>query len=194
MTCLYLVRHGATDAIGRCFTGRQAGVELNATGRRQAQLLADRLRDQRIAAIFSSPCDRARQTAEIIAAVLQLTVEERDAFNEVDIGQWCGVSFEELEKEKDFRLFNSARSLTRPPSGELALEVQSRAVTEVLRIVHQCDGCSVLIVTHADVIRAALAYFLGIPVDLARRLTVDLASVSVLEIAPDHVQVVKVNN
>ena len=193
MTCLYLVRHGATDAIDRSFTGRLSGVDLNEEGKRQAEALAERFRGVPVSAIFSSPTDRARQTAEAIAGALRLPVQESCALDEIEIGDWSGESFEALNEQEDFRLFNTARSLSRPPSGELMLEVQSRAVAEVLRVAQRCGACSVVAVTHADVIKAVLAYFLGMPLDLAYRLVVDLASVSTVELGTGAVRVVRVN-
>lgn len=193
MTCLYLVRHGATDAINRSFTGRLAGVDLNEEGRRQAAQLAERFRRLAIAAIFTSPTDRARQTAETIGRELRVPVQERSALDEIEIGEWSGTNFEILSEQQDFRLFNTARSLSRPPSGELMLEVQSRAVAELLRVAQTCGDCAVIIVTHADVIKAVLAYFLGMPLDLAYRLTIDLASLSTVELGAGAVRVVRIN-
>jgi probable phosphoglycerate mutase len=194
MTCLYLVRHGATDAIDRSFTGRLTGVDLNEAGRRQAAMLADRFRSEPIRAIYSSPSDRARQTAEAIAGAAGIRVQETCAFHEIEIGEWTGATFEALREQEDFQLFNAARSLTRPPAGELMIEVQSRAVAELLRIAQVCGDCSVVVVTHADVIKSVLAYFLGMPVDLAYRLVIDLASVSTMELGKGSVRVLRVNS
>src|SRR5690348_11415207 len=88
MTCLYLVRHGATDAIGNSFTGRMAGVSLNTWGIQQAGALAEYFRNLKIRSVFSSPTERARQTANIIASASGLEVEERCAFDEIEIGKW----------------------------------------------------------------------------------------------------------
>jgi broad specificity phosphatase PhoE len=194
MTCLYLVRHGATDEIGRSFTGRLSGISLNTEGREQAASLAEKFRDLAVRAIYSSPSDRARQTADVIAAAAKVPVQQNCAFHEIEIGDWSGATFETLNEQEDFRLFNSVRSLARPPAGELMLEVQSRAVAELLRVSQICGPCPVVVVTHSDVIKAVLAYFLGIPLDLAHRLVIDLASVSVIELASGTVRVVRVNS
>ena len=193
MTCLYLVRHGTTDEVDHRFCGRLPGIQLNAEGLQQANRLAVRFQAEPIRAVFSSPCLRARQTADIIAGALLLTVEERHALDEIDIGEWSGRSFDALNREKSFRLFNSLRSTARPPSGELALEVQSRTVTELLRMVQQYEGGAVVIVTHADVIRSALAFFLGVPLDLAHRLAIDLASVSGLRLDSQNIRIDRIN-
>ena len=193
-TSIHLVRHGATDAIGRTFTGRRPGVRLNREGREQAERLAARFQNLDIRSVFSSPAERALQTAQSIASAARVTVEQRNAFHEIDIGSWGGATFEDLNLDEEFRLFNSVRSLTRPPSGELMLEVQNRAVGELLRIAEQYAGSAVVVVSHSDVIRSALAYFLGMPLDLAHRLVIGLASVSLVQLSREHVLVVQIND
>lgn len=192
-TSIHLVRHGATDAIGHSFTGRRTGVSLNREGREQAERLAGRFQNLEIRSVFSSPAERALQTAHSIASAARVTVEQRCAFHEIDIGSWAGATFEDLSLDEEFRLFNSARSLTRPPSGELMLEVQNRAVGELLRIAQQYAGSAVVVVSHSDVIRSALTYFLGMPLDLAHRLVIGLASVSLVQLSREHIQVVQIN-
>jgi probable phosphoglycerate mutase len=192
-TSIHLVRHGATDAIGRTFTGRRPGVPLNREGREQAERLAARFQNLDIRSVFSSPAERALQTAQSIASAARVTVEQRCAFHEIDIGSWGGATFEDLNLDEEFRLFNSVRSLTRPPSGELMLEVQNRAVGELLKIAQQYAGSAVVVVSHSDVIRSALAYFLGLPLDLAHRLVIGLASVSLIQLSRENIQVVQIN-
>jgi len=193
-TSIHLVRHGATHAIGRTFTGRRPGVPLNREGREQAERLAARFQNLDIRSVFSSPAERALQTAQSIASAARVTVEQRNAFHEIDIGSWGGATFEDLNLDEEFRLFNSVRSLTRPPSGELMLEVQNRAVGELLRIAEQYAGSAVVVVSHSDVIRSALTYFLGMPLDLAHRLVIGLASVSLVQLSREHVLVVQIND
>jgi probable phosphoglycerate mutase len=193
MTEVYLIRHGATDAIGRSFTGRLPGVHLNGEGGRQATVLARYFAQIKLDVIFSSPSERARETANPIAASHSLTVCSNAAFAEIDVGKWSGESFEKLAADSAFQLFNSARSLSRPPSGEMMLEVQTRAVSELLRIAERHAGNVIAMVSHADVIRAVLAYFLGMPIDLSQRLEIALASISLVRLSPSHVQIIYVN-
>ncbi len=193
MTDIYLLRHGATDAIGHCFSGRLRGVCLNAEGRMQAAALARQLRDANIRVIYSSPSDRARETAGTIAEAIGISIQSNAAFDEIDVGQWTGEPFGTLDCNPEFQRFNSIRSLSRPPSGETMLEVQSRVVGELLRIMSEAGNCSLAVVSHSDVIKAALAYFLGIPIDLASRLEIGLCSISLVRLSLDQVHVVAIN-
>lgn len=193
MTSVYLVRHGATDAIGQTFTGRLRGVSLNQEGQAQAAALGRHFGGTPIAAVYASPSDRARETAAPIASQHRLSVESNDAFDEIDVGRWSGQSFDRLGHDPAFRGFNAVRSLSRPPQGELMLEVQSRAVSELLHISQRDTDRAIVVVSHADVIKAVLAYFLGIPLDLAYRLEIGLASVSIVQLSVSEVHVVAIN-
>jgi broad specificity phosphatase PhoE len=193
MTEFYLIRHGITSAIGHSLTGRLPGFPLTGQGIFQAKKLAKRLRHVGIQEIYSSPSARARETAAFIGSALGLEVVEDPAFCEIDVGEWSGRLFDELNDTPEFALFNSMRSLSRPPSGEMMLEAQTRAVTQLLRLAQQHDQHVVAIVSHADLIKAALAYFLGIPLDLIHRLEIGLCSFSILRLSSDAVQVIAVN-
>jgi probable phosphoglycerate mutase len=193
MTDFYLIRHGATDAIGKSFTGRLPGVPLTSEGTTQASRLATRLGAESIQNIYSSPSTRALQTASHLGEALGLAVVEDPAFCEIDIGDWSGRLFTDLRGMTDFARFNSVRSLSRPPSGEIMLEVQARAVAQFLRLANRHPDSVLAIVTHSDVIKASLAYFLGIPIDLAHRLEIGLCGYSIVRLGPDSVQVVAIN-
>jgi len=193
MTTFYLIRHGATDAIGQSFTGRLPGVSLNTEGRQQAQALAASFPKVPLAGLYASPSDRAQETAAALSAAVQRTVQCDPHFDEIHIGDWSGRTFEELNEFAGFRDFNSHRSLSRPPGGEMMLEVQSRVVSRLLQLAATHPEGHVAVVTHADVIKAALAYCLGIPLDLTHRLEIGLCSMSIVRLACDYVQVVAIN-
>jgi broad specificity phosphatase PhoE len=194
MTEFLLIRHALTDAADRWYAGRMAGVDLNERGRRDAAALARRLENVVIDALYSSPLERCLETAELIAQFQEADVEVDHSFIEIDCGSWTGKTFEELRQDTGFGRFNSFRCGTRPPDGELMVEVQSRMVAAVLRLAGQHPNKTVAIVSHSDPIKTVLAYFLGIPLDLASRLVTDPASVSILELRENDARVRLVNH
>jgi probable phosphoglycerate mutase len=172
MTVFHLVRHGAHDLLGRTLVGRGAGVSLNAEGRRQADGLAARLAAKSPAAVMSSPRERARETAAPIARGARLNVLVTPELDEFDMGEWTGRSFVELDVDPLWRRFNRLRSITRPPGGELMIEVQSRVVALIERLHRTHADGHVVLVSHGDVIRAALLHCLAMPLDAVHRLEV----------------------
>ena len=182
MTTLLLIRHAAADPVGRSISGRTAGVHLNADGRAQAERLAERLAGLPVARVASGPLERSRETAATIADRLGLEVHVSDALDEIDFGEWTGQPLETLSENQEWRRFNAFRGGTRAPAGELMVEVQARAVAEIdrLRGIHPAE--SVVLVSHGDVIRAVLAHYAGIPLDLLRRIAVEPGSISILEV------------
>jgi probable phosphoglycerate mutase len=181
MTRFLLIRHAVTDSVGKSLTGRMPGVPLNDEGKRQAQVLAQRLAMLPIAAIYSSPVERAFQTAEVVAKVLQVSTVPNDDFLELDFGQWTGASFDALSSEVSFQRFNSFRSNSRIPGGESMLEAQLRIVRGMQALCEKHMGQTVAVVSHSDMIKAAVAYYAGIPLDLFQRLEISPASVSIIE-------------
>jgi probable phosphoglycerate mutase len=193
MTTFLLIRHGMTDAVGKTITGRFPGVHLNEIGQKQAADLAVRLRLWKIDAIYSSPLERALETAAPTAQRLRLNVMKSEALSEVDFGEWSGRTLEELNQLPEWRLFNTFRSSTRAPGGELATEVQTRMVEQLTRYSRQHPDQTVAVFSHADAIRLTLAHFLGMPIDLMHRLEIRPASVSALRLAEWGPQVLLMN-
>jgi probable phosphoglycerate mutase len=130
----------------------------------------------------SSPLERARETAEPLASALSLPVQTDDSFLEVLFGEWEGKPIAELELDPRWRLYNTFRSGTRAPGGELASEMQSRFVAGIERLRTAHPDETIVIVSHADPIRTALAYYLGMPLDFVQRLEIRPASVSEVEV------------
>lgn len=180
MTTFYLVRHGACAGIGEKLWGRTAGVCLNEDGKRQAQQLAERFKHVALDAIYSSPLERALETAEAIARVVRLEVKQLAAFDEIDFGDWSGKSFDELSGDERWQRFNSQRSVTNIPGGESFLDVQARVLAELDRLSEQHAGARIAIVSHADVIKAAVGYVGGTPIDLLQRIEISPCSVSII--------------
>jgi broad specificity phosphatase PhoE len=189
MTTFYLIRHALCDAVGRRIAGRAAGHALNAAGRAQASELPDRLPVDRLDAIYSSPLERAIETALPLANRSQLPVTERDDLNEIDFGAWTGKSLRELDEMPQWRRWNNERSRARVPGGESMLEVQTRivqALTEI-RDEHPTSDCAVI--SHCDVIRAALVFYLGIALDDMLAFDLRPASVSVVRLTDAAIMV-----
>jgi probable phosphoglycerate mutase len=194
MTTFLLIRHALTDAVGKRLVGRTPGVPLNAEGERQIESLATRLRPLPIDAIYSSPLQRARQTADAIARDRELPVTLLDGVTELDFGDWTGRTVQEILDLPAWQHFNRFRSGTRIPGGELILEAQSRMVTALERLHVEHGRSLVAIVSHGDPLRALLTYYLGMPLDFILRIEVQPASVSVVELEDYGVRVVRMND
>ena len=191
---VHLIRHGHTDALGRTLTGRSPNVGLNAQGREAAARTARSLaRDTAIARVFSSPQLRARQTAEPIAAGTGCVVVEEAALDEVDFGAWAGLGFAELQHAPGWAEWNALRSLAATPGGETMLQVQARAIGFVQGLSAAWPEASVVLVSHADVIRSMLAHLLGQPIDMMQRLEIFPASRSIVVLSGTDVRVEAVN-
>lgn len=179
--------------MGHSIAGRAEGIHLDETGQAQAAELPTRLGALPIDAIYSSPLERARETAVPLARSRSLEPRTLDDLIEVDFGRWTGATLDELASEPVWRRFNSWRSITRIPQGEHAAEVQLRGIRaiETIRATHP-DG-TVVVVSHADLIRAVLAYYLGMPLDHVLRLEIAPASISVLDMWEEWLVVTGVN-
>lgn len=194
MTQILLIRHATNDYIGtNRLAGWTPGVHLNAAGQKEAAELAQRLAPVPIAAIYSSPLERAVETAEAIAAPRNLTVECREALGETRYGEWTGQVLEELAKTEIWRIVQFYPSGARFPGGEALREMQARAVAEVEAIREAHPEETVAVVSHADVIKAVVAHYIGLHLDLFQRLVVAPASVTALQIGKMSARLVCLN-
>jgi broad specificity phosphatase PhoE len=184
MTTFLLIRHAVCDPVGRSIAGRTPGVHLNDAGERQARRLAERLRGLELTAVYSSPLERAMETAGPIGADQGLEVRAAPGLIEVDFGQWTGKTLVELDGLPEWRQFNQFRSGTRIPDGETMAEVLSRSLAELDRIRHCHPGSGTLVaaVSHGDVLRLLVTHALGMPTDFLHRLEVGPASITVLQV------------
>jgi broad specificity phosphatase PhoE len=192
-TTFLLIRHGLTDAVGRFLSGRAPGVHLNAEGQRQANVLASRLHGSGLAAVLSSPLERTLETARPIARDHGLEVEVDQRLTELDVGDWTGRRFDELADDPRWRRYNTLRSITPPPGGELMIDVQQRAVATLIDATRRHAHGTVALVSHADVLRALLLFALGMPIDALARLEVLPARISVLVVDDGGPRVLQVN-
>lgn len=183
-TTLLLIRHALNDWVGERLAGWTPDVHLNDKGRAQAESLAQRLTGRPIVAVYSSPLERAIETAQAIAAPHRQEIQVREGVGEVQYGEWTGKSLKELSKEDAWRVVQFYPSGARFPGGEAIREMQARAVAELDAIVATHPSRMVVVVSHADVIKAALAHYVGLHLDLFQRLVISPASISVLTFTP----------
>lgn len=194
MTRFLLIRHALTDANGRSLAGRTVGIGLNARGREQAQALAARLAPVPIAAVYASPLQRTLETAEPIATLRGLQVRPCEDFLELEFGDWTGCELHELSGDPQFHRFNQMRSCAPAPRGEYMLQAQARMAMGLDRLREVHPQQTVAVISHGDLIRAALAHYAGIPLDLFQRLEVSPASISVVDIDETWLRIVGIND
>jgi len=194
MTTFLLIRHGHTEWVGQALAGHLPGIGLSESGKRQSIELRDRLTGVRIDAICSSPLQRTLETAEPLAQQRNLAVEARPGLLEIDFGQWTGKKLSEIEDDPQWKQFNSLRSITRAPGGDLMLEVQRRMTDDIQQLAARFPEGTLAIFSHQDTIKAALLHYLGMPLDHFMRIQIDPVSISVLQVAHWGVRVLQLNN
>jgi probable phosphoglycerate mutase len=194
-TRILFIRHGTTDYLtARRLACRLPGIHLNEEGRAQAQVLGGRLANISLAAVYSSPMERALETAEPVALTHGLPLIRLDGLMETDCGEWAGQPVEELNKSELWRQMQLYPSGFRFPGGESFVEIQARMVVTVesLRVTH--PGQTVAAVSHSDPIKAVLVHYLGMPLDLLQRLVIDPASITELVFTPTGLRMVRYNS
>lgn len=194
MGLVLLIRHGENEytRTGR-LAGWTKGVRLNEAGRQQAQALVERLKDAPIKFIYSSPLQRARETAAPLAKTRGLKVAIRPGLGEVQFGQWTGQSLKRLGRTRLWRVVQQLPSAVQFPGGESMRSAQARIVDAIDAIAQAHPKAVVAIFSHSDPIKLAVAYYLGVPLDLFQRLTISTASVTVLRLAQGQPSLVKLN-
>lgn len=195
MPIILLIRHGENDYVKKHrLAGRMPGVHLNEKGHEQARLLAGKLKDMPIKAVYSSPLERTLETAAPLAQALGLEVIPRPGLIETDFGEWQGESLKKLNRLKIWRIVQNRPSLMRFPGGETFVELQLRYIHELESICSQYETKDIIAcVSHADPIRLAVAYYIGLPLDMFQRLSVLPGSISVLWIAEGNSQLLALN-
>ena len=194
MTIFYLIRHGENDLLGKRLPGWMPGVHLNERGLAQAQALARALDEVQITAVYASPLERTMETAEPLARLKELEIVARPGLGEIHPGRWQGHSLKSLRRRKLWPVIQFTPSLARFPEGESFAEVQARVAAELDDLRRRHPKETVACVSHADVIKLAVAHFLGLPLDLFQRLSVSPASISVLMISDNHTRLLRLND
>jgi broad specificity phosphatase PhoE len=194
VTIFFLIRHAAQALISTHLVGRSPGAPLDKSGLAQAARLGERMRGERFGSIQASPRERTQQTARAIALARGGSpVETIDALDEVDFGAWSGVEFETLAHDPRWRRWNERRSFARAPGGESMIEVQARVVRHLERATASRPEDALVLVSHAEVIRAALIYCLGLSLDAWRLFEISPASITKLSVNGGGATVLSVN-
>jgi probable phosphomutase (TIGR03848 family) len=196
MPLLLLIRHGENDYVktGK-LAGRLPGVHLNQHGQDQARALGEALKDVAIKAIYSSPLERAMETASPIASARRLEIIPNAGLLEVDVGKWQGKPLKALRLLKVWKIVQQSPSRFRFPEGESFAEMQARIAAALEQIIqkHNKPQEIVAVVCHADPIKLAVAHFLGMPLDHFQRLGCDTASLTAMFVNQTGAQLLKLN-
>jgi len=179
-TTIVLLRHATTAATGKRLGGRTPGVHLDAPGRRQAEAAARRLRELPIRAVYASPLERTRETAATVARAHGLRVRIERGILEVDYGDWTDRPLAQLRRLAMWRTVQHAPSRVVFPGGESIRGAQQRAVEATERLAAAHPGETIVLCSHADVIKAIVAHHLGMGLDLFQRLVISPASTTTL--------------
>jgi probable phosphoglycerate mutase len=199
MSLLLLIRHGENEYVkkGR-LAGRLPDVHLNETGHKQAeavaQSLASKLKKASVKAVYSSPLERTMETAEPIAAALNIDIVPRPGLIETDYGDWQGKTLKDLGRRKLWKVVQNNPSLMRFPGGESFAETQTRICSEIESLRSEHSEKDVLIcVSHSDPIKLAVSYYLGLPLDFFQRLMIAPASITTMLVADGGSRLLNLN-
>lgn len=197
MAFVLLIRHGENEytRTGK-LAGWTPGVHLNEAGQKQAEALAQRLARVPLRAIYSSPLERAQETAAPLARAKKLTVQVVPGLGEVQYGRWTGQSLKRLARTRLWRVVQNLPSAMTFPEGETMRAAQMRFVDalETIAAAHPGPKAWVAAVAHSDPIKLAVAYYLGVPLDLFQRIVISTGSVTLLRLGQGQPSLVKLND
>ncbi|HVM55262.1 MAG TPA: MSMEG_4193 family putative phosphomutase [Acidimicrobiales bacterium] len=189
------MRHGQTPTTGSTLPGRAPGLHLADAGHEQAAAVAERLAGiKRVAAVYASPLERTKETAAPIAAALKQRVKAERGLLECDFGAWTGRKLKDLMRKPEWRTVQRYPSGFRFPDGESFAEMQQRIVSTLQRLAVAHRGRTVVAVSHADPIKAAVAHALGTHLDLFQRIVISPCSVTAILYGTDGPVVLTVNS
>lgn len=197
-TLVLFVRHGQTPTTGAVLPGRAEGLHLSEVGRAQAAAVAERIgalhATKAVSAVYASPMERTQETAKPIATAVGRRVRTRRGLIECDFGAWTGKKLSTLSKLPEWQTVQRHPSGFRFPGGESFSEMQSRIVDTTNALVGDHPGETIVAVSHADVIKAAVAAAVGTPLDLFQRIVIGQCSVSAVLYGPTGPTVLAVNH
>ena len=180
-TVVLFVRHGVTETTGKILPGRAKGLHLADAGRAQAQAVAERLALlKKVHALYASPLERTKETAAFIGRRLDLPVVAEKGLLECDFGEWTGAELKSLFRLPEWGTVQRYPSGFRFPKGESFREMHTRVTDTVARLRAQHPGETIVLVSHADPIKAAVADATGTPLDLFQRIVISPCSVSAI--------------
>ncbi len=190
-----MVRHGQTPTTGKLLPGRAKGLHLADVGVEQAERAGARIAELRqVDAIYTSPMERARETAAPIGKAVGLRPKVDRGLIECDFGDWTGKELAKLIKLPEWRTVQKAPSTFRFPNGESFTEMQVRMVTTLDRLRSEHSGGVIVCVSHADTIKAAMAHALGTHLDLFQRIVISTCSISGIAWSTDGPVALTVNS
>jgi probable phosphoglycerate mutase len=195
MPLLLLIRHGENDFTKKHkLAGYTPDVHLNERGQNQAQALGAALKDVPIKALYSSPLERAIETATPIARVRGLEIQVEPRLIETNVGKWQGRSLAALRMQKAWKVVQSAPSRAQFPEGETFYECQARIVAALDSIARSYKPQdTVACIFHADPIKLAVAHYIGLPLDHFQRLSCDTGSLTALYVGEAGANLIKLN-
>jgi probable phosphoglycerate mutase len=170
-TLVLLVRHGVTPTTGTLLPGRAPGLHL-----------------------YASPLERARETAAPIARARHMAVRIERDLADLDNGDWTGWSLDRARRRPEWEIVQRHPSGFRFPGGESFMEMQTRMTDAVRRLVERYRGQTIVVVSHADPIKAFVAHALGTPLDLFQRVVIAPASITVVACGRGGAAVLTVNS
>jgi len=196
MPTILLIRHAENEYVAKGrLAGRLPDVHLNENGKKQAEAIANALAQAPIKAVYASPLDRCMETAQPLAEKLKLTVNPRDGLLEIDFGNWQDKTLKQLRRRKLWKVVQGNPARMQFPDGETFANAQLRVVNELETLSKKHSAKDLIACfSHSDVIRLAVAYYIGTPLDLFQRIAVSPASVSTLHIGEFGVRVIHVNH
>ena len=195
-TTILLVRHGTTATTGTVLPGRAPGLHLSEKGQAQAVVVAERLTElgKKPVALYSSPLERTRETAAPLASALHLKTQIDRGLLECDFGAWTGKRLSILRKRAEWRSVQNSPSSFRFPQGESFSEMQLRVWSTLERLAAKHRNRTIVVVSHADPIKAAVTYAQGVPLDLFQRTVISPCSLSAIVLTNGAPLVLCVNN
>lgn len=194
-TTVLLIRHGENEwTASHKLAGRTPNVHLNEYGREQAEALGKRLAQSRLDAIYASPLERTVETAEAIAKHHAIEIQTHDGLLEVDYGDWTGKKIKKLSKDPRWPVIQFYPSGAGFPGGETMYGMQTRFVQEINQLTAKHSGQIIAVVGHADLIKSAVAHYLGMHFDLFQRIVISTTSITTIMFSPMGPRVVCVND
>ena len=194
MAIILLIRHGENDWVGKKLAGHLPGVHLNQKGQEQAQELATKLQNLQFKAIYSSPLERAMETAQPLATITQLTINPLQDLSEINFGDWQGKTIKQLQRLKLWKTVQKHPSQMQFPNGESFKSAQQRLVNclEGISQNHEPNDL-VACFSHSDSIRLLVSYYLDMPLDSFQKINISTASISSLVISKDQIYLPFIN-
>ena len=196
MTTFLLIRHGENEYVAKGrLAGRLPGVHLNENGKKQAEIVAKAFAKAPIKAVYASPMERCMETAKPLAVALDLEVIPSQGLIEVDFGKWQDKTLKQLRHRKLWKVVQANPSRMRFPEGETFVNAQQRIVQELESLAREYDPKDLIACfSHSDLIKLAVSYYLGQPIDLFQRIMIAPASISILHLGEMGAQIINVNH